>query len=49
MKNELPPCAHFHSRVFLILPLFWGTQEGKKKKKKKNQFNRLCAPGPKLG
>lgn len=40
MKNVLPPCAHFHSHVFLILPLFSGTQ-GRKKKKKVNQFNRM--------
>jgi hypothetical protein len=37
MKIVLPPCAHFHSRVFLILPLFSGTQEKKKEKKKKKK------------
>lgn len=41
-------CCHLvptfiHSRVFLILPLFWGTQEGKRKRKRKTSST-VCAP-----
>jgi hypothetical protein len=45
MKNVLPPCAHFHSRVFLIHPLFSGTQ-GKKKRKKGKPVQPFVRPGP---
>jgi hypothetical protein len=38
MKNKLPPCAHFHSRVFLILPpSFLGYPGGKKEKEKEKE------------